>query len=402
MRKLLILIALLAPVGVSAQGLQGAPVWPGVTLPTFTIPASAVNGGGVFPSQLLGPDSCVAYSFASAPTTGYGYDGTNLCVNFAGSTTGIFNATGFNTANGKSIGLASSGTSPNIFLQPQAAGNLMQRNGAVAQRWDITNTYTSSTNYEAFSVDWQTLANVSLVGTRTAATGTQRPMRLVTQRSSGAGTYTIIGMDNAAPYITFAPRSTESLNTQQAVNDTGSIFTFTGLHVGTSGQVNWTTIAPTYNQPTATTSNTDLLINRTETAVGSGAQYSIQAQRGGTNQFTVTAGTAGKGTQISAAQATPPTCSTNCGTSVPTQVGSDSFMTITMGSGGAPASGFVVTFNGTWPVAPSCTGVMALSGMAIGKLPMVIVTTQTTMTVTTNGTAPSTNDKYHFHCGGVQ
>lgn len=45
-------------------------------------------------------------------------------------------------------------------------------------------------------------------------------------------------------------------------------------------------IAPTYNQ-TGTAAATDLLINRTETSVGSGAQLLIDAQVGGTSKFSV-------------------------------------------------------------------------------------------------------------------
>lgn len=96
-------------------------------------------------------------------------------------------------------------------------------------------------------------------------------------------------------------------------------------------------------------------------------------------------------------QTTPPTCTSNCGTS-PSVSGSDTSMTLTMGGTGSPASGFVITFNGTWASAPQCTGAMALTGMAVGKLPMVIVTTTTTITVTTNGVAPANSDKYHFRC----
>ncbi len=107
-------------------------------------------------------------------------------------------------------------------------------------------------------------------------------------------------------------------------------------------------------------------------------------------------------TQMATTQTTPPTCSSNCGTSLPTQVGTDTDMIITMGSGGAPTSGFVVSFNSTWAAAPSCVGVMAKTGMAVGKLPMVIVTGTASFTVTTNGVAPATSDVYAFHCMGVQ
>jgi hypothetical protein len=55
----------------------------------------------------------------------------------------------------------------------------------------------------------------------------------------------------------------------------------------TTGTHNFARITPYYNQSSGTASNTDLLINRTETAIGSGAQYLIDAQVGGVSQFSV-------------------------------------------------------------------------------------------------------------------
>jgi hypothetical protein len=112
-------------------------------------------------------------------------------------------------------------------------------------------------------------------------------------------------------------------------------------------------------------------------------------------------GTGTGATQISSTQTTVPTCSTNCGTS-PSVAGSDSDMVVTMGASGSPASGWVVTFNGTWAAAPACVVQSALSGMAAGKAPIVVAATTTTITVTTNGTAPATSDKYAIICRGTQ
>jgi len=94
-----------------------------------------------------------------------------------------------------------------------------------------------------------------------------------------------------------------------------------------------------------------------------------------------------------------PTCSSNCGTS-PSVSGSDSAMVVTMGSG-VPTSGWVVTFNGTWAAAPSCTVTSAKTGMVVGKIAIAVVTTTTAMTVTTNGTAPAAADVYAVQCFGV-
>jgi len=60
-----------------------------------------------------------------------------------------------------------------------------------------------------------------------------------------------------------------------------------GTHVETSGTIGTFSILPTYNQASGTAVNTDLLINRVETAIGSGAQLLIDAQVGGVSKFTV-------------------------------------------------------------------------------------------------------------------
>lgn len=112
--------------------------------------------------------------------------------------------------------------------------------------------------------------------------------------------------------------------------------------------------------------------------------------------YTATGGAA----QVSYAQTTVPTCSSNCGTS-PSVVGTDTAGIVTMGATGSPASGWVVTFNGTWPSAPACIVVASKTGMVAGKAPIVVATSTTTMTVTTNGTAPANGDTYAYQCNGV-
>lgn len=96
-------------------------------------------------------------------------------------------------------------------------------------------------------------------------------------------------------------------------------------------------------------------------------------------------------------QTTAPTCSSNCGTS-PTVTGTDSNGRVNMGASGVPASGWVLTFNGTWVNAPQCDVWMSKAGMVTGKKPITMVTTTTTITVTTDGTAPGTSDTYDYRC----
>ncbi len=92
-----------------------------------------------------------------------------------------------------------------------------------------------------------------------------------------------------------------------------------------------------------------------------------------------------------------PTCSTNCGTS-PTVTGVNAAFTVTMGATGVPASGWVVTFNGTLAASPQCMVTMAKAGMAATKQALTVVTNTTTMTVVTNGAAPANGDVYTALC----
>jgi hypothetical protein len=112
-------------------------------------------------------------------------------------------------------------------------------------------------------------------------------------------------------------------------------------------------------------------------------------------------GTGTGATQLAATQTTVPTCSTNCGTS-PSVAGTDTAGIVTMGATGSPASGWVVTFNGTWAAAPACMVMMAKAGMLVTKEPLTVVTTTTTFTVVTNGVAPANGDVYSYICVGTQ
>jgi len=67
----------------------------------------------------------------------------------------------------------------------------------------------------------------------------------------------------------------------------GSKLQVASTHTATSGQTYGMQITPTYNQSSSSANNTDLLINRTETAVGSGYQRLIEAQVGGVTRFSV-------------------------------------------------------------------------------------------------------------------
>jgi hypothetical protein len=97
----------------------------------------------------------------------------------------------FGWADGSVINGASG--SLDVVLARDAAGVLAQRNSTNAQALRLYNTYTGSTNNEAFVIDWQTTANTCRVGTvKGSGGGTARQMIIQTDgteriRISAAG-----------------------------------------------------------------------------------------------------------------------------------------------------------------------------------------------------------------------
>lgn len=88
MKRWLLVAVVLWPALALAQ--QPVGPFPATTAPLLGLPAQQGSSTNpftniVFTGQALGPDSCTAYSFTSAPTTGYGYNGTLLCMAVAGS-----------------------------------------------------------------------------------------------------------------------------------------------------------------------------------------------------------------------------------------------------------------------------------------------------------------------------
>jgi hypothetical protein len=408
---LLALLALLVSTSAWAQGIQGAPLWPGVTLPTFVIPASAVNGGGTVTSpQLLAPDgsaSAPSYSFASQANKGLFSPASNrLGIAAAGGQViDIDGGAGRVILEGTYLfGWGSPGvTSPDLLLAREGADHWFQRRTTNAQRASWANTYTSATNYEAFSIDWQTTASVALVGTRTAATGTGRRLSVVAQGSTGANVFGALSLTGVSSPLARIGYYDSSLTPQ-----TGSFTELVrlGEHTNnsTSGTVAIVTVTPTYNQTSGTAANEDLVVDRTQTAVGSGVQRLLALKVGSVTKHYVTADGTAKGTQEGFTQATAPTCTSanNCGTGNGTFAtgSSDTAGSVTLGT--TPASGFIITFTGTWPTAPVCNVWMNKAGMAVGKTVLTSVTTTGQITVVTNGVAPSTGDIYAYRCTGLQ
>jgi hypothetical protein len=72
------------------------------------------------------------------------------------------------------------GSSSDVLMVRDAANAIGHRNGTNAQMERVYNTWTSSTNWEALTLDWQTSSNVALFGTdKGSGGGTARALRIL-------------------------------------------------------------------------------------------------------------------------------------------------------------------------------------------------------------------------------
>lgn len=173
------------------------------------------------------------------------------------------------------------GTGGNLI---QNSVNILSDNGDLSLPSTATlglqlyNTADQTTNYERLEVLWS--SNQALIETIQGGSGTARNLLLRATQSGGnnASTITLAGI--AGTGIEFRK------STAQAAAMNVFVFNNTSL-TNTSGTSAFVSITPTYNQASGTAANTDLLINRTETAVGSGTQRLIDAQVGGSSRFSV-------------------------------------------------------------------------------------------------------------------
>ncbi len=135
-------------------------------------------------------------------------------------------------------------------------------------------------------------------------------------------------------------------------------------NTSTSGNIYGLVVSPTYNQVSGSAANTDLMINRTQTAVGSGTQRLIDAQVGGVSKFSVdTSGniTSAGTTSTSGNIAQTGTTTFSTGTGAVSINGSTTFAA---GSGITMTSGtgkFTQTYSGAGP-ASAITGTATASG----------------------------------------
>lgn len=125
--------------------------------------------------------------------------------------------------------------------------------------------------------------------TITAGTGASRTMALQTTTSgstattalaiSAAQNTTLTGDGGTGGVLVVTGNSTATAGSKMV--------SISQTNTATSGSTVGVSITPTYNQASGNAANTDLLVNRTQTLVGSGAQLLIDAQVSGTSEFAV-------------------------------------------------------------------------------------------------------------------
>lgn len=148
----------------------------------------------------------------------------------------------------------------------------------------LYNTSDQTTNYERFITQWNT--NTLYIGTETGGTGTGRDINF--------------GAFNGAIGALAGPNIKLSRSSSMSATNPGIMFRWGGTQSGvgpffgtgtgtlnssaTSGSVVLWQFGVTYNQASGSASNTDVLINRIETLIGSGAQNFLDMQISGASR----------------------------------------------------------------------------------------------------------------------
>ena len=174
------------------------------------------------------------------------------------------------TGSGPSIAAVGTDTDVHLNLKAKGAGNIQIPTGTGAA---LFNTADQTTNYERVRHYWS--GNIYNIMSEAGGTGTRRVMYMSALSSSTAGlklnTSTVNGVLEA----------TNTSSTAGAIN-----LKVSGTWTASSGVQYGTTIVPTVNQ-TSTAGYTALLVNPTETGVGSGSNLLADFQVGGTSKVSI-------------------------------------------------------------------------------------------------------------------
>lgn len=256
----------------------------------LTISNSAVVTGVTYKLSTTATITASGYYFGAA---GVYITGTNAMVVSGVTNTGHIVA-GLTSAVNITAGASFAGTIPLGSVSVRAVtSTISPASGPLV----LTKTMADATANEAA---------VSIIGKQTGAGGNKTALRVETI-GSGTGSEFIqewyadgvrkANVDNAggltAPQLNIDVINVNTAwpiyinNSNVSVANTTGVVVSSGSWTATSGAAVTAKVAPTYNQASGTAANTDLLISRTETALGSGPQkmLSLQAGAAGTTEY---------------------------------------------------------------------------------------------------------------------
>lgn len=177
------------------------------------------------------------------------------------------------------------GSDQMVFVE----GDSLKLSATVANGVQVHNTADMTTNVQRLDALFS--SNAAQIGSRTVGTIAATPVNVFSQGINAAAFYAKLVLDGSAsnPRVRVGVYTTASGTTAASTSIAGGSFMAMGelISTATSGTGAVISILPTYNQSSGTAANTDLLINRTQTAIGSGAQLLIDAQVGSASQFSV-------------------------------------------------------------------------------------------------------------------
>ncbi len=271
-----ILIAAIDATGTAnaSSYLRGDGSWTAVTAsPAGSDTQVQFNDGGA-----LGGDAGLTYNKTTDTLTTTNLTATNL-AGAGANITGVVHLTGTESISGSKEFVGT--TTAYTIAVPSTGSGLF-----------IFNTSDQVTNYERATLSWS--SNVFVVGTVNGGTGVGRALSL--RSVTGGSTSQLDIARVAAPFFSFTPGSTGLTGNwaQFGGTSTASSSTITALiinpAINQTASASWVglSISPTINQTSTPTGGyTGLLINITETAVGSGTKRLLDLQVGNSSKASV-------------------------------------------------------------------------------------------------------------------
>ena len=227
--------------------------------------------------------STAGITSSSAATLGVGTSAPDKAVEINSATGSNLRLT-YNDSDGSAANYADFSVSSGGNLTINPSGGFIGIGGATATHGltvpssstgiALYNTSDQTSNYERGVLSW---AGNNLT---------------ISVEKGGSGSARTFNVSTAAGNLYFRGGGSASGIYQLSAVATGTVgifgYNFSGSgSSATSGSNTALSLTPTYNQASGTAANTDLLINRTETAIGSGTQLLIDAQVGSVSKFKV-------------------------------------------------------------------------------------------------------------------